>query len=483
MSEPDVVVVGAGPNGLAAAVTLQRAGLDVLVVERGEIGGGARTAELTLPGFRHDLGAAVHPMAVASPFFRRFGLAARIRLLTPERSWVHPLEDGEAAVAWRDLDRTASGLGGDGPAYRRLLGPLVADAGEVARLAGGSVLRPTAAPPTLVRFGLAALEQGTPAWGARWRGEEAPALLAGVMAHTIRPLPSIASAAAGLVLAVLGHAGGWPIPEGGTGAITDALAADLREHGGRIETGRSITTPADLPTARATVFDTGVPDLLRVAGGRLPAPVRAWLRTFRSGDGIGKVDFALGGAVPWTNADARAAVTLHLGGTRGEIALAEAAVAAGRVPERPYVLVAQPSVLDPTRAPEGRQVLWAYTHLPNGSTADPVELVTAEIERHAPGFRDVVLAAAGRSAAQIADWNPNYGGGDIAAGAITLGRLIARPIPSPDPWRLARGVYVCSAASAPGPGVHGMGGYQAARSVLAHEFGIRTPPPLAPRAR
>ena len=479
MNEPDVVVVGAGPNGLAAAVTLQRAGLDVLVLERSEVGGGARTAELTLPGFRHDVGAAVHPMAVAAPFLRRFRLADKVPLLTPERSFVHPLDGSRAVVAWRDLARTAAGLGADGPAYRRLLAPLVADATEVARLAGGSVLRPTAAPAVTARFGLAALDQGLPGWNRRWRGPEAPALLAGVMAHTIRPLPSVAAAAAGLALTVAGHAGGWPIPVGGTGAITDALAADLLSHGGRIETGRAVTGPADLPAARAVVFDTGVPDLLRIAGARLSGPVRAWLAGFRTGDGIGKVDFALDGPVPWSSADARQAVTLHLGGSRQDIATAEAAVAAGRVPGRPYVLVAQPSVIDATRAPEGRQVLWAYTHLPRGSAVDPVELVTAAIERAAPGFRDVVLAAAGRSAAEVAEWNPNYGGGDIATGAVTLRQLIARPIPSPEPWRLGPGVYLCSAASAPGPGVHGMGGYQAARSLLRHEFGVREPPELA----
>ncbi|WP_375388287.1 phytoene desaturase family protein [uncultured Amnibacterium sp.] len=478
MSDPDVLVVGAGPNGLAAAVTLARAGLDVLVVERDAVGGAARTAAATLPGFRHDLGAAVHPMAVASPFFRRFGLTDRIPFLTPERSWVHPFDNGTAAVAWRDLHRTAVGLGGDGPAWTRLLGPLVARVEEVARIAGGAVLRPSADPGTLLRLGLRALEQGTPLWDARWRGRDAPALLAGVAAHTIRPMPAIASAAAGLVLATTGHAGGWPIPVGGTGAIADALAADLLAHGGRIETGRDIAGPADLPAARAVVLDTGVPALLRIAGDRLPGPVRAWLRTFRTGDGVGVVHFALSGPVPWTNEDARGAVTLHLGGTRAEIAAAEADVAAGRVPDRPYVLVAQPTVLDPSRAPAGSHVLWTYTHLPRGSRTDPTAMITAAIERLAPGFRDVVLASSARSPVDVAAWNPNLGGGDIAAGAVTLRQLVARPVPSPDPWHVGAGVYLCSGAAAPGPGVHGMGGYQAARSLLRREFGIRTPPAL-----
>jgi phytoene dehydrogenase-like protein len=478
VTEPDVLVVGAGPGGLAAAVTLARAGLDVLVVERGEIGGAARTAEVTLPGFRHDLGAAVHPMAVASPFLRRFGLVERVPFLTPERSWVHPFADGTAAVAWRDLGRTAAGLGADGPAWRRLLAPLVERAPEVARLAGGSVLRPTADPATTIRLGLRALEQGGPLWDVRWRGRDAPALLAGVAAHSIRPMPSAATAAVGLVLATAGHAGGWPIPVGGSGAIVDALVADLLAHGGRIETGRDIAGPGDLPAARAVVLDTGVPALLRIAGDRLPLAVRAWLRAFRPGDGIGKVDFALDGPVPWRDADAREAVTLHLGGTRAEVAAAEAAVARGRIPERPYVLVAQPSVLDASRAPAGKHVLWAYTHLPRASRTDPTEIVTAAIERFAPGFRDLVLASSSRSAADLQAWNPNFAGGDIAAGAVSLRQLVARPLPSPDPWRIADGVYLCSGAAAPGPGVHGMGGYQAARSVLRHEFGIRTPPAL-----
>lgn len=480
MGDPDVVVVGAGPNGLAAAVVLARAGLAVLVVERGRVGGAAATAEVTLPGFRHDLGSAVHPMAVASPFFRRFRLAERIEFRTPERSWVHPFDDGSAAVLWRDLPRTAAGLSGDGPAWQRLLGPLVDEHRAVARLSGSAVLRPPADPRAFAAFGLRALEQGTPAWNLRWRGRAAPALLAGAAAHTIRPMPSIASTAAGLALTVAAHAGGWPIPVGGSGAIIDALAADLLAHGGRIETGRDIRGPADLPRAKAVVFDTGVPALLRIVGGRLAAPVRLWLRTIRTGDGIGKLDLALDGPVPWRNADARRTVTLHLGGTRDDIAAGEAEVARGRVPARPFVLVCQPSVLDPTRAPGGRHVLWAYTHLPAGSRVDPTEPIVGAIEALAPGFRDRILATSARSAADVAAWNPNFGGGDIAAGAITLRQLVARPLPSPEPWSLGGGVFICSGAAAPGPGVHGMGGYLAARSVLRHMFGIRTPPSLAP---
>ncbi len=479
MSAPDVVVVGSGPNGLAAAVTAARAGLDVLVVEGADRpGGAARTEEVTLPGFRHDLGAAVHPMALASPFLRRFGLADRVPFLNPDIAYAHPFDDGTAAIAWRDLQRTAAGLGADGPSWTRLLAPLVARAREVARFTLGPVLRVPPDPEAALRFGLAALDQGSAAWDRRWSGRDAAALLTGVMAHTVRPMPSIPSAGAGLALAVQAHAVGWPIPVGGTGAIVDALVVDLLAHGGRIETGRTVTDVRDLPPARAIVLDTSVPALLAIAGARIPGPVRAWLRTVRHGSGIGKVDFALDGPVPWLDETARRAVTLHLGGSRETIADAERAVARGRVPSRPYVLVAQPSVLDPTRAPAGKHVLWAYTHLPNGSTLDPTEVVSAAVERVAPGFRDLVLAANARSAADIGAWDPNLGGGDLAAGAVTLRQLLARPLPSPEPWRIAEGIYLCSASAAPGPGVHGQGGYLAARSFLRRGFGITEPPEL-----
>ena len=479
MSAPDAVVVGAGVNGLAAAVTMARAGLSVLVIEgTAEIGGAARTAETTLPGFKHDLGSAVHPMAVASPFFRRFGLTERVPMLTPEISYAHPLEDGAAAIAWRDLARTAAGLGADGPSWNRLLGPLVRRAAQVARFTTGPVLRVPPDPVAAALLGAAVLDQGGPGWGLRWREPEAAALLTGVMAHTIRPMPSLSTAAAGLALAVQGHAGGWPIPVGGTGAIVEALAADLVAHGGRIETGRSITRLEQLPRGAVVVLDTSVAALLRIAPDRIAPAVRTWLRTVRFGDGVGKVDFALDGPVPWRDPRLREAVTLHLGGSRQRIAQAEREVAAGRVPERPYVLAAQPTVLDPTRAPAGKHVLWAYTHLPAHSPVDPTELVTAAVERDAPGFRDLVLAASASSATDVGRWDPNLAGGDIAAGAVSLRQLLVRPLPSPDPWHVGDRLYLCSASAAPGPGVHGMGGYLAARSLLRREFGVRTPPSL-----
>ncbi|MCU1437715.1 MAG: dehydrogenase [Naasia sp.] len=482
MTAVDAVIIGAGPNGLAAAVTLARAGLTVEVYEAADtIGGGARTAELTLPGFAHDTCSAVHPMAFASPFFQEFGLRERVPFGLPEISYAHPLDDRPAALAYHDLDRTVGELGADGPAWRQLLGPLVRRVDAVSEFTGGSLLRFPRHPVELVRFGLRALEQGGPLWNARWRGEEGRALLTGVMAHGVQPLPSLGAAAAGLALAVHGHAGGWPIPLGGTQAIPDALAADLRAHGGRIELGHRIASLAELPPARAVLFDTSTKDLLSIAGDRLPAAYRRRLERFRYGNAVAKVDFALSGPVPWRDPRVASAGTVHVGGTRAEVAYAEREVAAGRHSARPFVLVSQPSIVDGSRAPQGAQTLWTYTHVPRGSNADQTEAIARQIERFAPGFRDVVLASSGRTAVEVAGYNANYIEGDIASGSGTFWQLLARPTLSPTPWRTpAAGIYLASASSAPGPGVHGMAGWNAARVALATEFGVSSPPSLAP---
>lgn len=478
----DAVVVGAGPNGLAAAVTLARAGLSVTVLERNEtIGGGARTAELTLPGFHHDVCSAVHPMALASGFFRAFGLDRRIELPVPEISYAHPLDGGRAGIAYRDIERTAEALGRDGAAWRALMGPLAERADRVSGFTNDALLKVPTDPAVLVRFGLRVLEQGSPLWNLRFRDDVAPAMFSGVAAHAIRPMPTLSTAAAALALGSYAHARGWPVPIGGSQAIVEAMADDLRAHGGTIETGVEITSLAQLPTARATLFDLTPDALIGLAGDHLPSAYAKALRLFRYGNGVAKVDFALDGPVPWTNPELARAGTLHVGGTRAEIAAAERDVARGLHSENPYVLVAQPSIADPGRAPEGKHVLWAYTHVPRDSPAHQREAITAQIERFAPGFRDRILAASSMTARDMQAYNPNYIGGDIAAGAASVAQLVSRPVPTSDPWRTpAKGLYLCSSSTPPGPGVHGMAGWHAARSALRHEFGLRHAPDLAP---
>lgn len=481
VSTRGAVVVGAGPNGLAAAVTLARAGVPVTVLERNDtIGGGARTAEETLPGFRHDVCSAVHPSAYASAFFTRFGLRERVQFVDPDVPYAHGLEPGRGVLAWRDLDRTADALGPDGPAWRSLFAPFVDDPHLASALMSDSVLRPPLRPRGLARVALRVLDQGTALWGRRWQTEEAPALLTGVLAHPIQPMPGLGTAAAGLVLAAMAHLGGWPLPVGGSQSIADALAADARAHGAEIVTGHEVTSLDELG-GHVALLDVSPRALLALGGERLPARYARWLRRYRYGGGAAKVDYALSGPVPWADPDLGRAGTVHLGGPRGQMAAAEAAVAQGRPPVRPYVLASQPTTFDPTRAPEGQHVLWAYTHVPAGSTVDPTEAVTERIEQFAPGFRDVVIGSFARSAADLERYNPNYVGGDIAVGGVALPQLVARPVPSPDPWRTpVDGVYLCSSATPPGPGVHGVCGWRAALSALRHDLDVREEPDLSP---
>ena len=483
MSDPDAIVVGAGPNGLAAAVTLARAGLAVRVYERAaQIGGGSATRETTLPGHLHDVCSAVHPLAFESRFFREFGLARRVRFAVPDASYAHPLDDRPAGVAYRDLDRTAEGLGRDGAAYRRLMAPLVDGVRGVADLTGHPLLRVPRHPLTAAWFALRTAEQGTPMWGARFRGAAAPAMLTGVAAHTILPLPGLAAAGAGLALGSYAHARGWPIPIGGSQAIVDAMADDLRAHGGEIVTDHEVGSLDELPSARAVLLDVTPRALLAMAGDRLPPGYRRRLKRFRYGGAVAKVDFVLSGPVPWRDPAVAEAGTVHVGGTRAEIAAAENEVRRGGLPDAPYVLVAQPSTFDPTRAPAGAHTLWTYTHVPAGSSADREDAIVRQIERFAPGFRDLIVASHSRTAVQVAEENPNYPGGDIAAGTPDLRQILARPVLSADPWRTpARGVYLCGASTSPGPGVHGLAGWQAALSALRHEFGTRARPDLSPR--
>lgn len=477
-------MVGAGPNGLAAAVTLARAGLRVLVYERADqLGGGAATRELTLPGYRHDVCSAVHPMAFASRFFREFGLRRRVPFVTPEVSFGHPLDGGRAGIAYRDLSRTADGLGADGSAYERLMRPLVRHASGVAEFTGSTLLRIPPDPVLAVAFAVKAVEQGSVARNARFREDAAPAMLTGVAAHSILPQPSVAAAGAGLVLGAYAHARGWPIPIGGSQAIVDAMVADIRAHGGVFITEHEVASLAELPPSTVTVLDVTPRTFVRIAGGAMPHRYRRAMERFRYGGGSAKVDFALSEPVPWANTELRSAGTVHVGGTRRDISVAENEVNRGRLPARPYVLVAQQSLFDGGRAPSGRHTLWAYTHVPAGSAADRREAVIAQIERFAPGFRDTILAASSRSAQDVERHNPNYVGGDIASGAPSMRQLIRRPVLGGEPWRTPiPGVYLASASVSPGPGVHGLGGWLAACSALRHEFGTRALPDLSPDA-
>jgi len=472
VSGHDAIVVGAGPNGLAAAITLAGAGRSVLVLEGAATpGGGCRSAELTLPGYVHDVCSAVHPLVAGSPFFRSLPMAELgVELVHPEAPLAHPLDDGGAVLLERSVDATAGGLGADGAAYRDLVGPLVRDAEALIDGILAPPLRPPRHPLALARFARHGLRSAV-ALGGRFSGERARALLAGMAAHSIRPLDAPLTGGFGLVLTVLGHAVGWPVARGGSGRIADAMVELLRTLGGELETGRTVTSLDGLPPARAVLLDVTPRQLLAIAGTRLPPAYRRRLARFRYGPGAFKVDWALAGPIPWRSPECARAATVHLGGTMAEIAAAEAAVAGGGHPERPYVLLAQQSLADPSRAPEGRHTAWAYCHLPAGSPVDMTERIERQVERFAPGFRDLVLARATRGPAQLERENPNQVGGDITAGLQSLRQTLARPVARPDPYATpAPGIYICSASTPPGGGVHGMCGHLAARSALRREL-------------
>jgi phytoene dehydrogenase-like protein len=463
----DAVVVGAGPNGLAAAIELARAGRSVLVVERaGEVGGGTRTAELTLPDFLHDVCSAIHPLALGSPYLRTLPLEQfGLELLEPEVQAAHPLDDGTAAVLLRSLEETADRLGVDAKAYRSLVGPFARDWPHVADVVLGPP-RPPRHPGVAARFALAG---GRPAtWTARrFRSPAGRALLGGMAAHSMSPLSAPPTTAFALVLLSLGHAVGWPVARGGSQAITEAMRAYLESLGGTVETDREIRSLADVPDSSAVLFDTTPRQLAAICGDELPGRYRKALGRFRYGPGVFKLDYALSGPVPWSAEPCRSAGTVHLGGSFEEIARSERTVSQGGHPDRPYVLVAQQSLVDPARAPAGCQTLWAYCHVPNGSTVDMTAAIERQIERFAPGFSQLVLARAARGPAAVEADNPNYIGGDINGGLANLRQVLARPVLSANPYATPNPrLFLCSSSTPPGGGVHGMCGYHAARAVL-----------------
>ena len=471
MAEPelDAIVVGSGPNGLSAAIALAQAGRSVRVLEGAEtIGGGTRTEQLTLPGYHHDVCSAIHPLALGSPFLSSLPLAEHgLRFVHPELPLAHPLDGGRAAALHRSVAQTADGLGSDAAAYRRLMKPIAGEWRSLVDDLLGPPLRPPHHPLHTARFGALAVRSVQGLVRRRFRGEPGRALVAGSAAHSMLPLESRGTAAFALMLLMLGHGVGWPIAVGGSRSITDAMASLLISLGGQIETGRRVASAADLPRARSVLLDVTPGALLGIAGDQLPGRYRRALSRFRHGPGVFKVDYALSGPVAWDAPECRLAGTVHVGGPLAEIAASEAEVAAGGHPQRPYVLVAQQSLFDPTRAPQGGHTLWAYCHVPNGSPVDMTDAIERQIERFAPGFRDLVLARHAIGPAQMEASNPNYVGGDINGGAADLRQLLARPTLRRVPYATPNPrLFLCSSSTPPGGGVHGMCGRLAARAAL-----------------
>jgi phytoene dehydrogenase-like protein len=470
---PDAVVIGSGPNGLAAAIELARHGKRVAVLEAQDtIGGGSRSAELTLPGFVHDVCSAIHPLAAASPFFATLPLARHgLEWIHPGVPVAHPLDDGTAVVVDRSVARTAGALGDDGAAWNRTVGAVARDWERLRPLVTGPSLLIPRHPVAAARFGLMSIVPARAFARRAFRTERARAVFAGLSAHSFLSLDAPFSTTFALMLGATAHAVGWPLPRGGSQRITDALAAVLRSHGGEIHTGRRVAAMSDLPDAGAYLFDVAPRQLEAIAGARLPGRYRSTLRRYRHGPGVFKIDYALDGPVPWRAAECAAAGTVHLGGTLNEIADAEAEVARGGHPERPFVLVAQQSLFDPSRAPEGKHTLWAYCHVPNGSSVDMSARIEAQLERFAPGFRDRVIGRHVMGTQWVAAHNESYVGGDISCGSHGGLQLFRRPVLTWDPYATPdRALYLCSAATPPGAGVHGMSGYHAARSALRKAF-------------
>lgn len=466
----DAIVVGSGPNGLAAAIRLQEAGISVLLLEaRDTIGGGMRTEELTLPGFYHDVCSAVHPMALGSPFFSKLPLADYgLEYLFSPLAAAHPFDNGTAAFLSRSLEETAAALGADAPVYRSLIKPVADHWEAIAADSLGPFSFPSH-PLIMARFGLNALRSAS-AIANRFSTPAAKGLWAGMAAHSIQPLTNVASAAIGMVLSAVGHRYGWPVPKGGSQAIGHALAGYFISLGGEIRTGVNVSSIKQLPSHHAVLFDLTPKQLLTIAGDKFSAHYKRQLSRYRYGPGVFKMDWALSGPIPFTAPECRQAATVHLGGTFGEIALSEQQAYDGKVNTAPFVLLSQQSLFD-ERAPAGKHTAWAYCHTPNGSDVDMSNIIEGQIERFAPGFRDLVLARHTMNAQQLEAYNPNYVGGDINGGIIDIRQLFTRPALRISPYRTsAKGIYICSSATPPGGGVHGMCGYHAANTVLRDIF-------------
>jgi phytoene dehydrogenase-like protein len=462
----DAVVVGSGPNGLTAAITLAEAGLRVLVLEANAVpGGGARTEERTLPGVRHDVCSAVHPFGVASPAFTAMNLEEHaLRWAHPEIPFAHPLDGGRAAAVTRDIEETCERLGGDGQAWRRTVGWVVRHWEESVRLSMSPPLQALRRPMTGGGFGWRALRSAA-MLVRHFRTVEGRAAIAGLAAHAAVPLTTIASAGVAISLGASAHTVGWPVAVGGSGAITEALIGKLHSLGGEIRVGTRVERWSDIPEAALVILDAATETAVRIAGDRMSSWRRRRYRSLPRGPGVFKIDVAVDGPIPWSNEDCRRAGTLHLGGTYEEIAESERTVADGGHPARPFVIAAQPAMADPTRAPSGTHVLWAYCRVPHGSTADMTAAIVGQVERFAPGFESRIMALSARAAGDLEKENANLVGGDITGGTLSLRGLFARPT-LVRPYRAARGVYLCSASTPPGAGVHGMCGWHAAHVAL-----------------
>ncbi|MDR9416593.1 MAG: NAD(P)/FAD-dependent oxidoreductase [Gracilimonas sp.] len=472
--EYDAVIVGSGPNGLSAAVRLAKQGLKTLVLEAEKtIGGGTRTKEITEPGFLHDICAAVIPTTAGSPFLKSLELEKYgLEYIHPEVPFAHPLDHGDAAIAWRSLDETAVHLADDELAYRKLYSEFVEHWELLSEDIFGT-LRIPKHPLLMARFGWFGAQSANFLSSSHFKSSHAKALLAGCAAHSIMPLTNAFSASFGLVLASSAHAVGWPIAKGGTQSVTDALATLFLELGGKIQKDHPVNSLKDIPSATSILFDLTPRQVVNIVGENAPAKYLRKLKDFNYGPGVFKIDWALSDPVPWSNENCKRAGTLHLGGTFEEIAASEQAIWDNKHSEKPYVLVSQPSLFDETRAPKGKHTLWAYCHVPHGSDKNMTTEIEDQIERFAPGFKDTIISKYTMNAPQFQSYNANYIGGDINGGAQYFKQLFARPVLKWNPYHIpATSMYICSSSTPPGGGVHGMCGYHAAQSVLKKEFGI-----------